>query len=83
MITSTIRMLEELEMRGDPNPSTGWKTMGGNFVVIDLNGLIDIALAIGQHVETCFAHEAEIMVQIIQAVNPNNVDIDSGWPETS
>ncbi len=83
MITSTIRMLEELEMRGQQNPSTRWKTMNGAFPVIDLDGLINVALVMAQHVEACFAHEAELAAQIMLAPNPNTVDIDAGWPGTN
>ncbi len=79
MMTSTIRMLEEREMRGEPT-NTAWKTMNGSFVPVNLDGLIEIALIIGKHVEACFTREAELAQQIMSASNPNTVNIDVGWP---
>lgn len=46
-----------------------WKSANGTFVILDLSTLQQIALAVGQHVQVCFAHEADLAAQITAATD--------------
>lgn len=63
-----------------------WKVGSGQFVEVDLNSLKAIGIAIGQHVQLCFANEEDVSALITAASTHAAMDaavqaIETGWPE--
>jgi len=75
MLTSAYNFL-----RIKPDGSTIQFKAASGFVTLTFQQVSAIALAVGGHVQACFAHEAELSALIDIAEDPAAVDIDTGWP---
>jgi hypothetical protein len=66
-----------------PNTTMKWKLSSGNFVILDAATIVDIAMAVRNHIQLCFDREAEL-AELIQAAPDketlNAIDITTGWP---
>jgi len=60
----------------DPEFTVQWKTMDGNFITLDASTIIEIGNAVFDHVQACYAREAELQLEIEK--DPDT-DITTGW----
>ncbi len=62
--------------------TTRFKTAGG-FVTLDQAEVIALAIAVGRHIQACFAREADIAATVAAAqtvAEVRAIDLESGWP---
>jgi hypothetical protein len=51
----------------------GWKFGDGVYRTLTADEVIDMALTVSAHVQSCFAHEAALLADL-------TADIEAGWP---
>lgn len=71
-----------LALAEGPGFATRFKTADG-FVTLDQAQVIALAVAVGRHIQACFAREAEIAATVAAArtvAEVRAVDLESGWP---
>ena len=68
-----------LSAQANPKDSYNFKVYEG-WVKLTPQQVIDIGLAVDDFVQACFDREEQLSMQLMDAVNPLEVDIESGWP---
>lgn len=69
-----------------PESTVSFKTITGAFVSLDAETIKLIGLAVGDHVQACYAHEGTLATRILELKDKPEelamLDLTSGWPET-
>lgn len=65
--------------QNDPEFSTQWKSADGTFVTIDAAAVIAISDAMLAHVSSCFAIEAQVLVEIAGGTISTFAQIDAAF----
>jgi hypothetical protein len=83
LITGAKAYVDAARDGGNTGVTVNFKTSGGTFVTLNGAEVDAISLAVGQHVQACFANEAAIAAQIKTASTVAAVlavDLSLGWP---
>lgn len=67
----------------DPTAVINWKLANGDFVPLDAQTIVAVAMAVRAHVQACFDREAQLRAQIEAAATVEELDainIYDGWP---
>ena len=83
---SHARLLAALQLlAADPeSPAIAWEAQPGDWITLDRPAAEALALALGRHVQACFARARELQREIDAAETMSaleTVEIWSGWPE--
>lgn len=71
-----------LVMMGAGVPAVQWKTMDGTFVEMTQTLAGQIFTAAATQDQALFTHAEVLHAAVLEAEDPNTVDINAGWPET-
>jgi hypothetical protein len=72
----------DMALRDGEAYAVRWKLRGG-FIDLDASAVIAAAKTVEAYVRACYAHEAELMARIEDAVDVaglRSIDIETGWP---
>ena len=60
----------------DPSVIVRWKTADGSFVSLSASQIVAVALAVRNHVQSCFDREAALVAQIMASEDPSSVPFE-------
>lgn len=72
-----------LNERGNPNATQKWRMLSNAVVDIAMSDFKAMALAVRDHVDACYTHQAVLEAAVNAAVNLTEleaIDITTGWP---